>query len=154
MKWLQTEADVDRCFYRLFVKEYQLPYEKVASEGLHISTIRMKDCHVILELDNLDPLATHKDPGPGETRTSILCTLPMILKGLLRDNCISRSWYREDCIAFQGESCQCMKKTELEVGSHRLLFLSSTIRRTHEEYFLSSEHLGIMSTLGQSWRLF
>ncbi|XP_067660602.1 uncharacterized protein [Haliotis asinina] len=120
-RWLQTEADADKCFYQTFIKQYHLFYAKASAEGLSMSKVSMRDCHVILGLDNLVRLTVHTDPDPGENRTSQLCTLPMTLKGLPRDHEITTSWHLASCSATKEENCPCKMKTKLGEDSYHLL---------------------------------
>ena len=62
----KKSTDSDTCYYNTFLKRHKMPYLTVQSEIQN--TVNLRNCHVILMLDNLVRLWHTADPSPGENR--------------------------------------------------------------------------------------
>ena len=78
-------------------------------DSYHIS---LRDCHLILCMDNLVRLTFRDDPSPHESRSCQVCTLPITLKGVPKDEVEVEAWH--DATSCDGtERCKCMVSCEL-----------------------------------------
>ena len=75
-------------------------------------TVNLRQCHVILMLDNLVRLTYKRDPNPGECRSNQLCTLPITLQGLPIDSYITDQWHTSECDGTN--ACVCKKPVQLK----------------------------------------
>lgn len=106
---LKEMANEDQCYYNTYLRKYDLEYYTEA--GLCKKNINLKDCHLILFMDNLVRLKFRADPCPGESRALQLCTLPITLKGIPKDSLTVASWHGADC---EGQDeCNCKKERKL-----------------------------------------
>ena len=96
------------CYYNTYIKLYPLKYE--TAQGFVDKKLNLQECHIILMMDNLVRLTTKSDPDPGESRTGQLCTLPLTIQGLPKDNVETRRWHLEGCNL---SNCVCKYSTEL-----------------------------------------
>lgn len=102
-------ANEDQCYYNTYLRKYDLEYYTEA--GLCKKNINLKDCHLILFMDNLVRLKFRADPCPGESRALQLCTLPITLKGIPKDSLTVASLHGADC---EGQDeCNCKKERKL-----------------------------------------
>ncbi|CAC5372998.1 unnamed protein product [Mytilus coruscus] len=110
----------DLCYYITYLKRYPLRYE--TQEGELENLVSLQECHLILMMDNLVRLITYFDPNPGENRTGQVCTLPLTLQGLPKDNVITDKWHLENCN--QTDRCLCKNTTTLTKNDFDLSFVS------------------------------
>ncbi|CAG2195104.1 unnamed protein product [Mytilus edulis] len=90
---LKEKASSDLCYYNTYLKKHAISYETVA--GLTKKELSIRDCILILMMDNLVRLKYDNDPDPGESRSMQICTLPITVKGMLKDALIVESWHDE-----------------------------------------------------------
>ena len=105
-KQLKEQAHENDSYFNCYLKEYDLEYE--TKEGNITKPVRMRDCHVILMMDNLVRLKFTDDPKPGECRTKQLNTLPITLQGLPKDCTEVKTWHDLN-ICDHSAICTCMK---------------------------------------------
>ncbi|XP_053383815.1 uncharacterized protein LOC128550010 [Mercenaria mercenaria] len=121
---LKKRAHSEKTYYNKYLRKYPLRYSTLAGEKLeHVS---LRDCVLILMMDNLVRLKKRADPDPGESRTMQLCTLPITLEGIPQDSSDVRSWHADACEQID-KSCICKERVQLtsnDVGP-LLLNLSS-----------------------------
>ena len=81
-----------------------LEYESDSGQGKH--PVRMRDCYVIIMVDNLVRLKHKEDPNRGENRSKQLCLLPITIQGIPADSSVVKSWH-EPAICNDTENCPC-----------------------------------------------
>ena len=106
---LKQEADSDLCYFRTYLKKYPLQYTTIT--GTVTQPVSLRDCYLVVGLDNLVRLTFHHDPVPGQSRSSQLCTLPITVSGVPTDAAITESWHSYDCNG--REECSCMDSVKL-----------------------------------------
>lgn len=110
----------DLCYYNTYLKRYPLRYE--TQDGELENLVSLYECHLILMMDNLVRLITYSDPNPGENRTGQVCTLPLTLQGLPKDNVIIDKWHLENCN--KTDRCLCKNTTTLTKNDFDLSLIS------------------------------
>ena len=96
-------------------------YKSLYGSDEEVHNVSLRECHVILFMDNLVRLTVHEDPDPGCARTSQICTLPITLKGLPCDCYITNEWHDENCQRSSNNECSCMEKEQLQKDDLNLL---------------------------------
>ncbi|CAC5412713.1 UBE2D [Mytilus coruscus] len=117
---IKERTSNDLCYYNTYLKRYPLRYE--TQEGELENLVSLQECHLILMMNNLVRLITYSDPNPGENRTGQVCTLPLTLQGLPKDNVITDKWHLENCN--QTDRCLCKKTTTLTKNDFDLSLVS------------------------------
>ena len=92
---LKDEATDDLLYYNTFLKHHELVYNTVA-DGTKTST-NLRQCHLILMLDNLVRWHHADDVRPGQADTDQMCTLPITIQGLPLDSKITDEWHLPEC---------------------------------------------------------
>ena len=101
---VEEKALPDIGYYKTYIKPYQMTYATEAGEVT--KDVNLRQCHIILMIDNLVRLKFHRDPDPGESRSMELDTLPITLQGLPIDSLDTASWHARTC---NGTTfCTCM----------------------------------------------
>ncbi|KAL3872789.1 hypothetical protein ACJMK2_035990 [Sinanodonta woodiana] len=81
-------------------------YKSVTSVASDLHLVSLRECHLVLFLDNLVRLQKRADPDRGSSHTTQICTLPIIVKGLPKDNEVTLDWHLEEC---EGDPKCCCK---------------------------------------------
>ena len=115
-KRLKKRANKDELYYATYLKPYSMVYETDCGIANHL--VRMRDCFVILMIDNLVRLKHKDDPDRGDNRCKQLCLLPVTVQGLPIDSAVTTSWHDAD-ICDGTDNCPCkqhqiLKKSDLE----------------------------------------
>ena len=116
-KKLKKMANPERCYFRTFLKTYPLEYTRLQDLTPKTHNIRLRDCHIILMVDNLVRVQKARDPDQGSKKSAQLCTLPITVKGLPRDCNITNNWHTEECDGSLNCSCKkdsAVSKTDLD----------------------------------------
>ncbi|VDI35096.1 Hypothetical predicted protein [Mytilus galloprovincialis] len=121
---LRKNADPEICYYRTFMKKYQLTYRGIDQDAECLQEVSMKQCHLALLMDNLVHLTMNVDPHPGQSRTNQLCTLPLTVKGIPKNAHLTSCWHTNSCD--QDRFCSCMHETELGKDDVNKTFLEQT----------------------------
>ena len=103
---LKQRAQADMCYYNTYIKEHPLLYRNSFEQEASLHNVSLRQCHLILYMDNLVRLSIRTDPGPGESITQQICTLPLTLKGVPKDAAVADSWHSLVCLHSPG-SCKC-----------------------------------------------
>ncbi|KAJ8309906.1 hypothetical protein KUTeg_011771 [Tegillarca granosa] len=109
-KRLKEKAISDFCYYNTYLKKYELTYESDC--GIVQRTVNLRDCRLIVLMDNLVRLKYHKDPEPGESRSMQICTLPITVKGLPKDARVVDNWHDANICDTTNE-CKCKDNNRL-----------------------------------------
>ena len=107
---LKAKALKDELYYEAYLKPYNMMYETDA--GMVTKGVRMRDCLVILMLDNLVRLKHNDDPNRGENRSKQLNLLPITIQGLPKDSAILTQFHNS-LICDGSECCPCKKPTTI-----------------------------------------
>ena len=136
-RWLQDAADPDKSYFETYVKRYPLVYKAAGENTQKRHVVSLRECIVILFMDNLVRLTVHEDPDPGQSRTSQICTLPITLKGLPRNTDEVKHWHDESCVADSGEEeeCDCLDPNTMEKEDLKLLLQDTDNERQMWEKF-------------------
>ena len=132
-KQLIDQSQENKSYYNTYLKEYDMTYE--TNGGLVTKPVRLRDCFIILMMDNLVRLKYSDDPNPGESRTKQLNTLPITLQGLPKDSIEVSSWHDVD-ICDGTDECFCKNNhilTPRDVDK-ALLSLTASEEETWEKY--------------------
>ena len=123
---MKTEADPNLCHFNAYLKKRPMTYIR---DGVQITRrIGMRDCYNYVNLDNLMRLNWHRDPEPGTSRSSQICTLPITVEGVPKDADICRTWHSDKC-DHSYPKCSC--KTEIPLTKED--FESKILTITAEE---------------------
>ncbi|CAC5385156.1 unnamed protein product [Mytilus coruscus] len=76
-----------------------------------MSGLCLRECVLVLMLDNLVRLRFHSNPEPGENRSQQICTLPVTIKGLPHDSNVTREWHDDMCDLV--DNCNCRKRCNI-----------------------------------------
>ncbi|XP_076115255.1 uncharacterized protein LOC143083025 [Mytilus galloprovincialis] len=106
---LKEKADIDLCYYNTYLKRHSFPYVTIDEQSK--SRLCLRDCVLVLMLDNLVRLRFHSDPDPGENRSQQICTLPVTIKGLPHDSNVTRDWHDDMCDLVN--NCNCRKRCNI-----------------------------------------
>lgn len=130
---LKKKASDEICYYNTFLKQHKLEYTNISGQVCPSTSLRQ--CHVILMLDNLVRLRYIADPNPGEGRSKQLCTLPITLQGLPVVSAITSLWHGENCDG--SNECCCKQQTKLTKNDVEwvLLKLSNAEKKSQVDFF-------------------
>ena len=106
---LHAEADTELCYFNTYLRKYDLNYKSIAGDIRR--PISLRDCHLVVGIDNLVRLTFHHDPVPGQGRSNQICTLPITIAGVPKDAEEVLAWHSMDCT--DNHDCSCMKDTVL-----------------------------------------
>ena len=132
-KALKKKADTDLCYYQTYLKEHPLTYKTHA--GQRKDAVSLRDCHIILMMDNLVRFNSTDNPNPWEDNTTQLCTLPITLQGLPTDSSVTCEWHLPECDG----SVNCVCKQQVSLGKadvqRTLLSLNPDESHQHTQFF-------------------
>lgn len=115
---LKTKANDDVLYFNTYLKQHPLHYKTIANGSG--TKINIRQCHVILMLDNLVRWRGVANPTPG-VKSNQMCTLPITLQGLPLDSAITEEWHLPECDgSFQ---CVCKKEVQLRATDIKDLLL-------------------------------
>ena len=101
----------DTCYFNTYLKEHQIK-SGAGEESFFSANLRH---NVIIMLDNLERLKFRSDTGPGESRSKLICTLPLTIWGVSKSQPEFRVWHDPACHTFT--SCDCKRyKTMIKKG--------------------------------------
>ena len=123
---IKEKATDELCYYNTYLKRFPLQY-KTTSGLMAEHPVNLRNCHLILMMDNLVRLTFRTDPDPGENRSGQICTLPLTLQGLPKDNIVTEEWHLQNCQ--KEDKCPCKKKITLTENDFGL----SLVEMTNEE---------------------
>ena len=119
-KRLKQRASKDDLYYAAYLKPYPLLYQTDA--GTVNEFVRMRDCYVILMLDNLVRLKHNDDPDRGENRSKQMCLLPITVQGLPKNSAVVTSWH-DGATCDGSDNCPCKQPVALAKSDiDRLIF--------------------------------
>ena len=119
---LKSESEPNLCHFNVYLKKNPLAY---VSGGKPVTRrIGLRDCHNTVNLDNFVRLNWKRDPTPGESRSSQVCTIPITIGGVPKDADICQSWHSQDCDQNHPE-CSCKVEVPLNKDDflHKILNL-------------------------------
>ncbi|CAC5407963.1 unnamed protein product [Mytilus coruscus] len=140
-KKIKEKATDDLCYYNTYLKRFPFNYQ--TTTGIADQLVNLRDCHLILMMNNLVRMTFRSDPNPGENRSGQLCTLPLTLQCLPIDSFVTDSWHTTDCL--KDQNCQCKKDIKL----HKEDFNNALVSLTNEET-VSWERFQKLLTWGSS----
>ncbi|CAC5423935.1 unnamed protein product [Mytilus coruscus] len=106
---LKEKADPDLCYYNTYLKRHSFPYVTIDEQPK--LGLCLRECVLVLMLDNLVRLRFHSDPDPGKNRSQQIFTLPVTIKGLLHDSNVTREWHDDMCDLV--DNCNCRKRCNI-----------------------------------------
>ena len=129
----KEKADDDLLYYNTFLKPQPLTYNSAA--GLQTTYVCMRQCHVILMLDNLVRLKYGNDPERSERESKQLCTIPITLQGLPKDNSVTEHWHDSD-ICDGTPACMCKRRKILHQDDMKTILLeqSAAEKSTYNQF--------------------
>jgi hypothetical protein len=101
----------EKTYYNTYLRKYPMTY--LSAVGEKMDCISLRDCVLILMMDNLVRLKKRADPDPGESRSMQLCTLPITIKGIPRDSSEVDSWHINECDQID-DLCECKKDAQFK----------------------------------------
>ena len=107
---MAEEALSDKLYWFIYIKEHKLAY--MTLEGIKEAYVTLRDCHLMIMLDNLVRLTHRSDPTPGENRSGQKCLLPITYQALPMDSLEASLWHDPD-ICNGSNSCLCKEPTKL-----------------------------------------
>lgn len=119
---IKEKATSEFCYYNTYLKKIPLTYQTLA--GTETKKVSLRDCAIVLMLDNLVRLKYHADPDPGESRSMQLCTLPVTLKGMPLDAVEIDDWHDYECNGLT--ICNCMQDKQLTKEDVETMLLKPT----------------------------
>ncbi|KAL3857584.1 hypothetical protein ACJMK2_012233 [Sinanodonta woodiana] len=72
-------------------------HKSVTSVDSDLNLVSLRECHLVLFLDNLVRLQKRADPDHGSRHSTQICTLPITVKKLPKDNEVTLDWHLEEC---------------------------------------------------------
>ncbi|KAL3856572.1 hypothetical protein ACJMK2_011307 [Sinanodonta woodiana] len=90
-------AEPEKCYFECFIRKHPLLYKSVTSVASDLHLVSLRECHLVLFLDNLVRLQKRSDPDRGSSHTIQISTLPITMKGLPKDNKVTLDWHLEEC---------------------------------------------------------
>lgn len=142
---MKRKSDQDLCYFNTYLKRYKLQYSAVTGELE--KEVNLRDCHLIMMLDNLVKFKFATNPNPSEIESKQLCTLPITLQGLPEDSSITEHWHTEECNGTP--NCICKQSgvlTQKDINSV-LLKLNEDEKNAHKQF----QHLMVWG-YSQLWR--
>ena len=113
---LKRKAHNELTYYNTFLRRHPMTYNSVS--GLITRKLCIRDCILILMMDNLVRLKKLTDPNPGESRSLQMCTLPITLKGVPQNAIDVDQWHDSSCDANTNDTdCICKKDVQLTKDS-------------------------------------
>jgi hypothetical protein len=107
---LKSRAVKDDLYYSAYLKPYLMTYQTDA--GMVTKEVRMRDCFIILMIDNLVRLRFNDDPDRGEHRSKQMNLLPITVQGVPADSIIITSWHNPN-ICNGTNDCPCKNPVTL-----------------------------------------
>ncbi|VDH90484.1 Hypothetical predicted protein [Mytilus galloprovincialis] len=108
---MKEKANSDFCYFNTYLRKYEMLYETAA--GMEKVKVSLRDCIIIVMMDNLVRLKYHKDPEPGESRSMQICTLPITIKGIPKDAKEIEKWH-DHTICDGTNTCKCKEDLQLQ----------------------------------------
>ncbi|KAH3851808.1 hypothetical protein DPMN_094294 [Dreissena polymorpha] len=124
---LKDMANSENTYFNTYLKKYALTYETSAGESTEKVCVR--DCVLVLMMDNLVRLKKHADPDPGESRSMQICTLPITIKGIPKDALECVNWHDADCEACVDIICKCKQDKVLNSSDVDNLLIHLTTKQ-------------------------
>ena len=141
-KRIKEKASLEMCYFNTYVRRYQLEYNTVA--GYVTNNVSLRQCLLVLMMDNLVRLKYHTDPNPGESRSMQICTLPITLRGVPKDHIDVQQTWHTDHQCDQSDDCKCRQETNLHKEDvHTSLLSLSTEEETCMNQFRSMMTWGL-----------
>ena len=107
--YLKNNTVDDALYYNTYLQGQPLTYKR---NGCQVTDdICLRECIIILMVDNLVRLKFTDDPNPGENRSKQINTLPITIQGIPRDSDEVASWHLQNCDG--SPQCPCKNNTEL-----------------------------------------
>ena len=110
-KKIKTRTVDDLCYYNTYLKKFPMTYN--TSCGQTEKKVSLRDCHLILMIDNLVRISTLTDPFPGTDKTGQICTLPITIQGLPIDSAETDNWHNPE-VCDKSQCCPCKYREKLE----------------------------------------
>ena len=124
---LESNTVDDLLYYNTYLKSQPLTYRR---KGLQVTAnVCLRDCIIILMIDNLVRLKFKDDPNPGENRSKQLNTLPITIQGLPVDSDEVASWHLNSCDG----SLKCSCRETQDIASDDLAPLMVTLLPSEED---------------------
>ena len=130
---LRKQADEDLCYYKTYLKQHPLQYNII--NGIPKELVSLRDCHLILMLDNLVRIKSTDEPNRGVCRSKQLCTLPITLQGLPVDSEITSQWHLPECDGSEYCPCKIPEKLDKTDINRTLLQLNPSEQQKHLQFF-------------------
>ncbi len=147
-KRLKRQADPSVLYYRAYIDKYPMEYE--TSAGTILKSVSLRDCHLVLCVDNLVRLTFHKDANRGESRSSQICTLPITLMGIPKDSVVVQSWH-DSGLCDGSDKCLCKEPVTLKPEDFSNVFIDPTVEEKAQMDFFQ---LSITWGLSDLWKAF
>ena len=120
-RYMESNTVDDLLYYNTYIKSHPLTYNR---EGHEVTTeVCLRQCVLILMVDNLVRLKYRDDPNPGENRSRQMNTLPITIQGIPLDSDEVASWHLNTCDG----SFDCFCKESNEIPSSELAPLMVTL---------------------------
>ena len=134
-QWLKKKVNEDDLYWASYLKPYLMEYETDA--GMVEKYVRMRDCYIIIMVDNLVRLKHKDDPERGENRSKQMCLLPVTIQGLPMDSAVTTSWH-DPQICDGSDNCPCkqpmaLRKEDIEPALLKLSPDEEAIKRSYEK---------------------
>ena len=131
---LQKRSDQDLCYFNTYLKRHKLSYQSITGE--EEKEISLRECHLILLLDNLVKCTFKKTTAAkrGDALTNQMCTLPITLQGFPEDSAITEAWHTAECDG--SANCLCKQSvilTEVDIDDV-LINHSPDEQRTYRQF--------------------
>ncbi|WAR09222.1 LOW QUALITY PROTEIN: hypothetical protein MAR_019180 [Mya arenaria] len=143
---LKKNAVTELTYYNTDLRKYQLTYT-------YTGWFNIRECILILMIDNLVRLKRHGDPDPGENRSMQLCTLPITIKGVPKDAYEIDTWHDVSC---NGQVPMCSCKQDVTPPPKDEIHLTAPVlhRKDDLEMSFASLHLEtpkVSQTVPETW---
>lgn len=131
---LKKRSDQDFCYFNTYLKQHKLSYDIITGEKE--KEISLRECHLILLLDNLVKCTYKKTATTkrGDALTNQMCTLPITLQGFPEDSAITETWHTAECDG--SSTCPCKQSvvlTEADIDNV-LINLSQAEQRIYHQF--------------------
>ncbi|KAH3695687.1 hypothetical protein DPMN_083145 [Dreissena polymorpha] len=129
---LKKNASLNFCYYNTYLKQHELQYSAIGGDVKR--PVNLRQCHLILMLDNLVRQRYVADPNPGENRSKQICTLPITLQGLPLDHSVTELWNLSECHTSANCLCKNQEKLQKEDVKGALLQLKPDEHRAQDKF--------------------
>jgi hypothetical protein len=128
---LKKNAVSEKTYFCTYLRKYPMTYHSLA--GIKSVQVSLRDCVLVLMMDNLVRIKKHSDPDPGESRSRQICTLPITLKGLPLDSIQVETWHDKDC---DNSDFRCTCKMERKLTKNDISELVLTLSEEQKHFFI------------------